>query len=360
MNCAHIRVVSLYPGDREKDKKARTVSTAALEIVQRATNNPRDSGTVDAFTHDLEEGWESKYTSWIYSCLYRRDLPADPREPQLVDTVPAGRYVEIDQLLENGEALNRIETFVFAHITGVLTDHLMTMLRALVFRCSSGLKSAVFEEVEGVFAYRVPDTGRHKNIKFRDARTRNPFMRFWMIVNSVHESLTYGRKLLLRGLYYTMHADNIHLFPNSLMLYRCLLDVVGLLRCDRRSLNIITDSRGSVWGEFEISEGEGEVRNWRTYDGTYDDALHITGDVGKIRNGMHLRNINAAIVLITEKFAVAFRLMQELAALGLVAIIVTGRGMPDLATRALLRKFKEAKPGLKIYALMVRDWCCLI
>ena len=63
---------------------------------------------------------------------------------------------------------------------------------------------------------------------------------------------------------------------------------------------------------------------------------------------------NARYILVVEKDAVFNRLLQEKACERMHAIMVTARGMPDIATRALLQRLTQELPHTPVVGLF--DW----
>ena len=115
-----------------------------------------------------------------------------------------------------------------------------------------------------------------------------------------------------------------------------ILDCASLLGVDRERLNLRASSRGLYGGCIRLWEpGLGYV------DGTMvRDALSISSHW--ITNpAMTVDVTNARFILVVEKEGIFGRLFEDKFWRRLPCIIITGRGYPDLATRAMVHQLSK-------------------
>ncbi|KAH9547963.1 hypothetical protein CY35_11G062900 [Sphagnum magellanicum] len=124
-------------------------------------------------------------------------------------------------------------------------------------------------------------------------------------------------------------------------------DVVALLRCDRRSLGILASSKGSVVGRLVIEEAGGDIVDCSRLGSS---AHVISGDL----NLQQKFQSDARYILVVEKDAIFQRLVEDRFFQSVPSIIITAKGYPDLASRALLHRLHKEFPSLPIVALV--DW----
>jgi len=165
------------------------------------------------------------------------------------------------------------------------------------------------------------------------------------ILNTVHRLLSEGTTATKRDVYY-MHANA---FSSSFNCDRSILDVAALLNVTRRSLNITTSPRGLyLSGTIQFSAGNDEhTVVCRPQPITNDLAFSASGfDRARCASG-------ARFVLVVEKEAVFARLTEEQFTRRYPSVLITGKGYPDLATRAFVsRVCRHAE--LPVYGLF--DW----
>ncbi len=124
-------------------------------------------------------------------------------------------------------------------------------------------------------------------------------------------------------------------------------DAVCLLSVPRVCLGVTCASRGAVAGRLHIKEDN----VWSDISGS-GRGHAIPGDMAWVANAA-LRS-DAAYILVVEKDAVFNRLLQERACERLHAVMLTARGQPDLASRAMLARLAALRPGAPVLGLV--DW----
>ncbi|KAF6253724.1 Spo11/DNA topoisomerase VI subunit A [Scenedesmus sp. NREL 46B-D3] len=122
-------------------------------------------------------------------------------------------------------------------------------------------------------------------------------------------------------------------FNHSRDLKTALQAALALLRLPRSSLGIAAASKGAVAGRLLLRCRPGEA--WQDCSLTGPAGRAIPGEVGAIQ-AMQMRPAGARFILVVEKDAVFQRLVEDRLFEAMPCILLTGRGMPDIASRAFL------------------------
>ncbi|NXD13939.1 SPO11 protein, partial [Nothocercus nigrocapillus] len=148
---------------------------------------------------------------------------------------------------------------------------------------------------------------------------------------------------LHRDIYYT---DTL-LFGSQSIVDNIINDISCMLKIPRRSLHILSTSKGSVAGNLSYTEEDGTKVNC-TCSAT---AVSVPSNVEGIKNLIS----HAKFILIVEKDATFQRLLDDDFCNKLTpCIMITGRGVPDLNTRLLVRKLWDTFQ-IPIFTLMDAD-----
>lgn len=168
--------------------------------------------------------------------------------------------------------------------------------------------------------------------------------RLWRVLAESHAALAAGRSATQRDMYYTL-ADQGTVRRAS-EVNAAIADATRLLGVPRSALAVTTASRGVVTGVLDIREANA----WS--DLTDSGGRPIVGDLDWVASAV-LRS-RARLILVVEKDAVFNRLLQEKACRALNCVMLTARGMPDVATRAFLRRLAHLLPAAPVLGLV--DW----
>ncbi|XP_036042356.1 meiotic recombination protein SPO11 isoform X3 [Onychomys torridus] len=134
------------------------------------------------------------------------------------------------------------------------------------------------------------------------------------------QSNTYATK---RDIYYT----DSQLFGNQAVVDNIIDDISCMLKVPRRSLHVLSTSKGLIAGNLRYVEEDG-TRVQCTCNAT---ATAVPSNIQGIRN--------AKFLLIVEKDATFQRLLDDnFCSRMSPCIMVTGKGVPDLNTRLLVKK----------------------
>ena len=179
----------------------------------------------------------------------------------------------------------------------------------------------------------VPTTNDYEidyvKISYVNANTRKKYSRILLILDKIHMLLTDKESVTLRELYYQLVGQD---GGRITQIYEAVGAISIILGLPRGRLQIFATSKGLVAGNLKFTNSE-EVQ--------VDCSLSAQGET--IPNNVDaMVNIitEATMVIVVEKDAIFQKLLEEefLKHLPFRAILITGKGYPDLNTRKLLRK----------------------
>jgi meiotic recombination protein SPO11 len=122
----------------------------------------------------------------------------------------------------------------------------------------------------------------------------------------------------------------------------------ALLHTPRQHLNIVAAPKGRVVGNLQYQTAPDTPIIDCTRPQSIADDVQWSADTTRLR-------LDVDFVLVVEKETVFFRLQQLAYAARHRCLLVTGKGMPDLATRKLLKALSVYYPALPFYALVDCD-----
>ena len=125
--------------------------------------------------------------------------------------------------------------------------------------------------------------------------------------------------------------QQMRLFKSPAVVATSVANVTALMGVRRSDLNVCTASKGSFAGSLVVMDVHGSIHDGRA---TGKGGLPIPGDTFEISH-MHIQ-CASAFVIVVEKDAVFQQLVEERIwnKIDGGCVVVTARGMPDLATRA--------------------------
>ncbi|NXB12092.1 SPO11 protein, partial [Cnemophilus loriae] len=182
-----------------------------------------------------------------------------------------------------------------------------------------------------------------KQIRSDCPQTAKRFALMLKILSMIYkmvQSNTYATK---RDIYY---SDTL-LFGSQSVVDQIINDISCMLKIPRRSLHVLSTTKGFVAGNLSYTEEDGTKVNC-TCSAT---VLTVPSNVQGIKNLTSC----AKFILIVEKDATFQRLLDD-DFFNKVSpcIMITGRGIPDLNTRLLVRKLWESFQ-IPIFTLMDAD-----
>ncbi|KAM6112960.1 meiotic recombination protein SPO11 [Pterocles gutturalis] len=174
----------------------------------------------------------------------------------------------------------------------------------------------------------------------RSAPTFALMLKILSMIYKMVQSNTYATK---RDIYYS----DTQLFGSQSVVDNIINDISCMLKIPRRSLHILSTTKGFVAGNLIYTEEDGTKVNC-TCGAT---AVTVPSNVQGIKNLIS----HAKFMLIVEKDATFQRLLDDDFCNKLSpCIMITGRGVPDLNTRLLVRKLWDSFQ-IPIFTLMDAD-----
>ena len=179
-------------------------------------------------------------------------------------------------------------------------------------------------------------------------RTAKSFCRLIHLMKITHHLLLTSQTLSLRAIYY---SSPLH-FPSYDLVRDTVDKLEKILDCSRDLLNITASSKGLISTGMHLSYDLGEFTPLSPSMIPSNFKSHFI---------LHSQEIPEWI-LVVEKDAVFNRLIQFRLQSGVIddngvlilprGIVLTGKGFPDIATRALLKALSLSFPSAPIFALV--------
>lgn len=264
-------------------------------------------------------------------------LPLSPLEYELEDDLQENS-LEFD--LQPHEVISRIETCALW-----LTQQVsMGQLPDFVLSATNSGPSQTQQPSQ------APFSAPTRSLLGRHADSADRFARLWAVLGACHEILVAGGSATQRDLHYRLKT--LEVFASGAHLVEAVQDAVLLLRVPRSSLGITCSSKGLVSGALLLrSTTSGEITDCG--HSTAPGGRPIPGNIAAISD-LYFSS-TATAVLVIEKDTV----FQQLAADSVIGgsgnfILVTGKGVPDIGTRAFLAALHSALPALPLLGLV--DW----
>ncbi|XP_018416176.1 PREDICTED: meiotic recombination protein SPO11 [Nanorana parkeri] len=165
-------------------------------------------------------------------------------------------------------------------------------------------------------------------------------MKILSVIYKLVQTDTYATK---RDVFY----DNVQLYGSQKTVDSIIIDISCMLKIPRRSLHILSTSKGCVAGDLVFTEEDGT----RVICNTNSSGVLIPSNVDGVLN----MRTQARFVLIIEKDATFQRLLDDdfCGKCG-PCILITGKGVPDLNTRFFVRKLWDTFQ-IPIFALVDCD-----
>ena len=207
------------------------------------------------------------------------------------------------------------------------------------------------EDNESAVAHRITpsrtDTGDPRFYRnFDNIAQSRSFASICCVMSFIHQLLLSNRTTTTREVYYVFVTH----FRNQRECDDVILDVARALGVSRRSLGLSASPKGWFCGCVEI-ERRGRIPTGKDVSGTIDGTalLSVQGlpitrewteldECGRTEDGVEIKitSKRARAILVIEKEGVYNRLSEERIYDRFPCILVTGKGYPDLATRALV------------------------
>nr|XP_019951572.1 PREDICTED: meiotic recombination protein SPO11 isoform X1 [Paralichthys olivaceus] len=151
------------------------------------------------------------------------------------------------------------------------------------------------------------------------------------VIYKLVQSNSYATKRFTNCFDRDIYYNNTQLFVSQTTVDSIVDDISCMLKVPRRSLHVLATSKGLISGDLRYMEE----------DGTRIDCHSSSASVAVSSNIAGIRNIvsSAKFVLIVEKDATFQRLLDDDFCTKLCpCIIITGKGVPDVNSRLMVRK----------------------
>ncbi|XP_068928873.1 meiotic recombination protein SPO11 isoform X1 [Petaurus breviceps papuanus] len=260
----------------------------------------------------------------------------DQHRVSLIEALKESPGVAPRKEASSSEVLTSIENIIQDIITSLARNE----APFLTLDNRSNWKNIKFEDSVGL--QMIPHCTT-KKIKSDSAQSAQRFALILKILSMIYklvQSNTYATK---RDIYYT----DIQLFGNQSVVDNIINDISCMLKVPRRNLHILSTSKGLIAGNLSYTEEDGTKVNC-TCGST---AVAVPSNIQGIRN----LATDAKFLLIVEKDATFQRLLDDNFCNKLSpCIIITGKGVPDLNTRLLVKKLWDTF-HLPIFTLVDAD-----
>lgn len=194
-------------------------------------------------------------------------------------------------------------------------------------------------------------------IRYGNRNQRASYVQVWSVLAVLANLCVKEETCTLRGLYYRTKAS----FPRSARTYEgvsaAVQVVVGLLQVPRPCLGVVTASKGEFFGNVRVrttddaTESSGRSSSKDGWIDCRHCVVPIPGDVRQVETWQ--LETDAQLVLVVEKEAILHRLYREGIHQKVPVIVLTAKGMPDLASRSFLCKL-HLEAALPVAAVV--DW----
>ncbi|XP_074141165.1 meiotic recombination protein SPO11 [Sminthopsis crassicaudata] len=260
----------------------------------------------------------------------------DQHRVSLVESLKEGRGEGPRKEASSSEVLTSIENIIQDIITSLARNE----APFLTLDNRSNWENIKFEDSVGLQMIHHCTTKKIKSDSAQSAQRFALILKILSMIYKLVQSDTYATK---RDIYYT----DIQLFGNQSVVDNIINDISCMLKVPRRNLHILSTSKGLIAGNLSYIEEDGTKVNC-TCGST---VVAVPSNIQGIRN----LATDAKFLLIVEKDATFQRLLDDNFCNKLSpCIIITGKGVPDLNTRLLVKKLWDTF-HLPIFTLVDAD-----
>ncbi|XP_032206149.1 meiotic recombination protein SPO11 isoform X1 [Mustela erminea] len=246
---------------------------------------------------------------------------------------PAGRGT---RLASSSEVLGSIESV----IQGIITSVARNEAPAFTIDNRSSWENIKFEDSVGLQMASHCTTRKIKSDSLKSVKKFALILKILSMIYKLVQSNTYATK---RDIYYT----DSQLFGNQTVVDNIINDISCMLKMPRISLHILSTSKGLIAGNLRYLEEDGT----RVHCTCGSTAVAVPSNIQGIRNLI----TDAKFLLIVEKDATFQRLLDDSFCNRMSpCIMVTGKGVPDLNTRLLVKKLWDTF-HIPVFALVDAD-----
>ncbi|VCX30566.1 unnamed protein product [Gulo gulo] len=240
------------------------------------------------------------------------------------------------RLASSSEVLGSIESVIQDVITSVARNE----APAFTIDNRSSWENIKFEDSVGLQMASHCTTRKIKSDSLKSVKKFALILKILSMIYKLVQSNTYATK---RDIYYT----DSQLFGNQTVVDNIINDISCMLKMPRISLHILSTSKGLIAGNLRYLEEDGT----RVHCTCGSTAVAVPSNIQGIRNLI----TDAKFLLIVEKDATFQRLLDDSFCNRMSpCIMVTGKGVPDLNTRLLVKKLWDTF-HIPVFALVDAD-----
>ncbi|XP_045912467.1 meiotic recombination protein SPO11 isoform X2 [Micropterus dolomieu] len=253
---------------------------------------------------------------------------------QNVEVMTECQHVETE--ICHKEILTRIENVILGVVTSLSKDEAPVL--ALPNR--SSWANVSFDSAIGL---QMSSGSSVTSIRSDCASSVTKFARILKILLVIYRLVQSSSYATKRDIYY----NNTQLFGSQKTVDGIVDDISSMLKVPRRSLHVLATSKGLISGDLCYLEEDGTRIDCHSSSA----AVAVSSNIGGIRNIVS----SAKFVLIVEKDATFQRLLDDdFCAKLCPCIIITGKGVPDVNSRLMVRKLWDTL-HIPIFALVDAD-----
>lgn len=183
-------------------------------------------------------------------------------------------------------------------------------------------------------------------LDFSKERSRIQLVRMTIILSKVHKLLMNKKVQTNRSLYYELKSEQSTLFENEKLVNYQIRSVAKLLSSPTWEMGLVAAVKGLVAGNLKLMFENDEKIDCDAVGGCLVPQI-MANHMGQLV----AIETEAKVIIVVEKEAVFNKLLSEGCPKKLDAILITGKGYPDTATRIFVKMLVD-KLELPVFVLV--------
>ncbi|XP_067095971.1 meiotic recombination protein SPO11 [Osmerus mordax] len=268
--------------------------------------------------------------------LEQKFVAVDKLRVELLEHLNSMDTQHEEEEVSSQDALTRIEKVIVGIVKQLSTGH----APAFVLPNRSSWANVSFDSAIGLqMSWRKSVT----TVRSDCSSSVTKFAQILKVLSTIYKLVQSNSYATKRDIYY----NDTQLFGSQRIVDSIVDDLSCMLRIPRRKLHVLATSKGLISGALCYLEEDGT----RVDCHSSSTAVPVSSNVGGIRNIVS----SAKFVLIVEKDATFQRLLDdELCSKLFPCIMITGKGVPDVNSRLMVRKLWDTL-HIPIFALVDAD-----
>lgn len=255
---------------------------------------------------------------------------------QMLNNAEVIEEQRVHEEISTSEILNLIENIILEIVTSLSKDE----APVLTVPNRSSWANVRFDSSVGL---RMNSETTVTTFRSDSPSSVTKFARIVKVLSVIYRLIQSNSYATKRDIFY----NDTQLFASQLTVDHIVDDISCLLKVPRRSLHVLATSKGLIAGDLCYMEEDGTRIDCRSSAAAFAVSSNVSG----------IRNIvsSAKFVLIVEKDATFQRLLDDNFCTKLSpCIIITGKGVPDVNSRLMVRKLWDTL-HIPIFALVDAD-----